>query len=43
MKFKEILILNNNPDWLIEIVVEFKEKMKENINFIILNLKLNSK
>ena len=31
MKFKEVKILNNNPDWLIEILVEFKEKKEENI------------
>ena len=35
MKFKEIKILNNNPDWLIEILVEFKEKMEVDVNSII--------
>ena len=31
MKFKEVKLLNENPDWLIEILVEFKEKKEENI------------
>ena len=35
MKFKEVKILNNNPDWLIEILVEFKEKMEVDVNSII--------
>ena len=35
MKFKEVKILNNNPEWLIEILVEFKEKKEEDVNSII--------